>query len=341
MRLLDTIDACVPHPSEAIQEQAGRALFALMHSYFPVSSKGPTQRLQSRVVDKYVKEVRTSINPAVTRGFSLALGYLPSKLLAPSSKVLDTCLAPLCRASRPDAKVGNDKDAETRRNALVSLARICKTVGVEPRPINSDECIVGLTQKQVGHVFAAFFRSLNDYNMERRGDVGSMSRIVAMQGLETLALVTTKDQAVANDCFTEETCIHIVGGLLKQLAEKLDSIRSEAGNCLVRILTQSNPPIPHIPHKDLLIRALKIESVDRMYGYSTNWADASVTFPIVIQAIEIVEFFEFVVSGLVISVGCLTQSVAKHASAVLLQWIKESKDADIDRLGRGEFPVKD
>ena len=126
VRLLDSVDTCLSHPNETIQEQAGSALFALTRSYFPVSSNGPSARLQSRVVDKYTKTARTNINPAATRGFSLALGCLPAKILAPSSKVLDMTLSCLCRISHPRATVGNEKDAETRKNALVSLSRICE-----------------------------------------------------------------------------------------------------------------------------------------------------------------------------------------------------------------------
>lgn len=336
MRLLDSIDACIPHPSEDIQEQACKALFRLMRSYFPVSAKGPTQRLQSRVVDKYVKQVKTSINPAATRGFSLALGHLPEKLLAPSTKTLDTCLATLCRTSRPDAKVGNDKDAETRRNSLVSLGRICKTVGIG-RQYGKDECVVSLTAKQTGHVFAALFRGLNDYNMERRGDVGSMSRIVAMQGLEIMTLVTTNDPVFAKESFTEEICVQIIGGILKQLSEKLDAVRCEAGKCLVRILKQSEPVVPHIPQRERLLEALGLDCKNDSDRLSFNWADASRTFPIVIKALGISEYFDFVLSGLVISVGCLTQSVAKHASAVLLQWVKVAEERDIERLGKGRW----
>jgi hypothetical protein len=335
VRLLDTVDACLPHPNEGIQKQAGKALSALMRSYFPVGTKGPSDRLQKRVVDKYVKEATTNINPAATRGFSLALGCLPAKLLAPSSKVLDSSLAFLCRASRPDATVGNDKDAETRRNALVSLARICETVGVKPN-LNDNAGVVVVSPKQLGHVFTALFGGLNDYNMERRGDVGSLSRIVAMQGLVTLALTTTKELDVADEYFNKDTCTKLIGGLLKQLAEKLDAVRSEAGNCLLRILKQKEPPIPYIPQKDRLIDSLRPKGSGNADELNINWADASETFPMVIQALDIEEYFDHIISGLVISVGCLTQSVAKQASAVLVQWVKESNDENINRLGEGE-----
>jgi hypothetical protein len=336
VRLLDSIDACLPHPSEAIQEQAGKALRALMKSYFTVGAKGPSDRLQKRVLDKYVEQLRTSINPAYTRGFSMALGHLPAKLLAPSIKVLDLSLVNLCRTSRPDAKVGNDKDAETRRNSLISLARICKTVGIEAIA-TENECIVPLTESQVGGVFTALFLGLEDYNMERRGDVGSMSRIVAIQGLEEMALVTTRNPSTMGPFFSEETSSKIVGGLLKQLSEKLDAVRSEAGKTLVRILKKSDPPIPFILKKEELLAALNPEESINIGYDEISWADASVTFPMVMKAASIDEYFDDIISGLVISVGCLTQSVSKHASAVLLQWVKGAQEESIQRLGESKI----
>ena len=161
-----------------------------MLTYFPVGEKGPSERLQKRVVDKFVNIVRTGINPASTRGYSLALGYLPAKLLAPSLDVLDISLSCLCRISHPNAKVGNDKDAETRRNALVSLSRILETVGIVPSR-EQCECVVVFSNVQLKQVFDTYMRSMEDYNTDQRGDVGSKCRLAAMNGLVGLATITT------------------------------------------------------------------------------------------------------------------------------------------------------
>lgn len=304
-----------------------------MRVYFPVGPQGPSERLQKRVVDKYVQQVKTNINPAATRGFSMALGRLPAKLLAPSSKVLDFSLACLCRISRPDATIGNDKDAETRRNALVALARICETVGLVPKG-DEQVCPVGLTSTQVGHVFSALFRGLGDYNMERRGDVGSMSRVAAMHGLVSLVLTVNRHPPGTADVhFDREICTQLVGGLLKQLGEKLDMVRNEAGKCLVQILTHIEPEIPYVAEKKRLVVSLGIS--DRTA--SINWADAAVTFPLLVEVLGIEEYFEYVVAGLVISAGSLTQSVVKEAGAALVRWVKGASDSNIDRLGAGKF----
>lgn len=264
----------------------------------------------------------------------MALGCLPAKLLAPSENVLNLCVANLCKSARPDSKVGSDKDAETRRNSLIALTQICKTVGVATKP-RFDECVVSLNTKQVGQVFATLFLGLDDYNKERRGDVGSMCRIAAMNGLVDMAFITTTCDSV-EPFFSAEMATKLVGGLLKQLAEKLDAVRSEAGKCLIRILQQFDPRLPYIPRRRELLVALQSADGGSMGHQNINWADSSVTFPLVMKAAQIDTYFGFIISGLVISVGSLTQSVSKHASGVFLQWVKDANKTDVQRLGRGK-----
>lgn len=340
VRLLDTIDACIPHPNEDIQEQATMALSQLLTFYFPIGRKGPSDRLQKRVVDKYVKQVTTSTNAAATRGFSMALGRLPSKLLAPSSAVLDKALACLCRMARPDTTIGTDKDAESRRNALVALARICRTVAVSPS--GEDACTVGLTDKQLGHVFAALLRGLDDYNMERRGDVGSMSRIAAMEGLVSIAktVCSSRDIDKISATFDVISCTKIVAGLLKQLSEKLDSVRSASGRCIVQILVDLDPVIlPYVREKEQVCSHLKIEDETNAMMH-VNWSDAAVTFPLVTKCLDIETYSLHVLSGLIISVGCLTQSVSKEAGMALVQWLKSAPLNSIHRTGEGKHTKK-
>ena len=339
VRLLDSIDACIPHPNEEIQEQATLALSRLMANYFPVGPNGPSDRLQKRVIDKYVHQIQTSLNPAAIRGFSMALGRLPAKLLAPSSKNLDFVLDGLCRLSSPDAMIGTDKDAESRRNALVALTRIFRTVGKSQ--IEAGSALVSLTAQQVDRILTALLQGLGDYNMERRGDVGSMSRIVAMQGLVSVASTSSLLQDPgAFSVINAEICEKMVGGLLKQLGEKLDAVRSEAGRCLVQLLTQTEPMISRLPEKERLLHCLEIKgSSDGSEADKRNWADAALTFPLVINGLDIERYFSYVLSGLVISVGCQTQSVAKEAGASLIVWTKRASPEKIQQLGEGKYRV--
>ena len=75
----------------------------------------------------------------------------------------------------------------------------------------------------------------------------------------------------------------------------------------------------------------------------TNWASPAVTFPLVMKAVNIEEFFRDVLSGMVISVGGLTESVTRHSGAALLEWTGALKTAGMKptlaRVGEGEAPI--
>jgi hypothetical protein len=199
--LLDSLDVNLKHPNEDIQKAAVAALCALMNSYFPVGPKGPSERLQSRVVNNYIKLVKEEENPAATRGFLLAFGCLTAKLVSHITEVLDAVIDCFSYASNPETKVGHQGDAETRRNAVESLVRLCETVNIGVKsegsnngaePEQYEYPTVGMNKKQVQKVFNCLLLSMEDYNTDRRGDVGSWSRTAAMKGLVTVTLLAVK-----------------------------------------------------------------------------------------------------------------------------------------------------
>ena len=324
VRCLDSIDMNLRHANEEIQLAASNALAGLMNSYFPVGDKGPSDRLQKRVVDKYIDLVDKSDHPGESRGYALGLGALPAKLLAPSRNVLANVLECLCKAARFDACVGNDRDAETRRNALKALANVCETVTIDEFRSTCPPS-VGLSKELTKQVFESFILALNDYNMDRRGDVGSWSRLAAMDGLETLTFAAVEaNNRLSPGYFDSELCVRIIGGLLKQLSEKLDSIRARAGMCLTRILTSICPVVPFIPRREYLLNALGLTEKIQI-----NWSSAESTFRLVMNAGCVDEFFYDIIKGLVPSVGGLAKSVARYSEEALLAWTR-----DIDNPNR-------
>ena len=306
-------------------------------------------------MDKYITIIETNENPASTRGYSLALGYLPKKLLVPSPTVLDSVMICLCKKAHFNSKVGGEKDAGTRRNALIALRRASQTVGTTYSP-NADNDVKGaakaasLNPSQVAQVFDAFLLGLRDYNVDRRGDVGSWCRIEAMRGLEAMTLMTVEEHSDdLPEYFSKPLCTSVICALLKQFSEKLDSARVEAGKCLQRILCKE-PEIPCILERQKLQECLGLifdgskarntEEQDEVDDRrDTNWADASLTFPMLARVMDIPDYFPAIMAGMVISVGGLTESVAKHSSAALLQWVKDAKGSRrMNALAEGRLP---
>jgi tubulin-specific chaperone D len=277
-----------------------------MRSYFPVGECGPSSRLQSRVVDKFIHHLTLSDNPAETRGYTRALGSLPRKLLAPSMHVLNSILTCLVRTARLNSKVAQQGDAETRQNAIQALVSIAKEVrfegsGVPPK--------VGMSPQQLSLILNCFLLGLQDYNTDRRGDVGSWIRIASMSGLVGVIFLSLESHQSMESNFI----ITVVGELLKQLSEKLDNVRYHAGKCLEQLLQSQD--IQSIIKVDTLRDCLSI-------GMGTNWSDSKVTYRKVVTAMNIPIFFHNIVSGLIVSVGALTESVTKYAEEALVDWIR-------------------
>jgi len=338
VKLLDSVDACLKHPKEEIQEVAAAALGALTRSYFPVGPSGPSDRLQKRVVDKYVDILRTEDNPAASRGYALGLGRLPKKLLAPNHQVLDAVINTLANAAKINSKVGDEGDAETRRNSIASIVGVCTEVGLVATSLMP--IVVPLSKDNVDVAFESLLASMEDYNTDRRGDVGSWCRIAAMKGLVHLTLLAVSGEDDACEVgvaskrlyFDEQRCTRVIGALLKQLSEKLDNVRLCAGTCLEKVLRSTDPILPHIPSRSELEDALGLEQRDHI-----NWANPTVTFPMVMRSAYIGDMFEYVIAGMVISVGGLTESVTKSSTSALLEWTRGAR-GDCKRLGDGELP---
>ena len=395
LTLLDSLDENLKHPNENIQKAAAKGLAALMLCHFPIGRNGPSDRLQDRVVDKYIGNVLGQDNPAATRGFALALGHLPPKLLAPNAKVLGSILECLIKTSNPVALVGGQGDAETRRNSIQSLVSVCEAVGLHSNNDKDKESTshITLTPKQLHDVFQALLDATEDYNTDRRGDVGSWSRIAAMIGLEKLSLLAAKgstpkipqffssqsksnvkpftlvpplcdrlsflesnitnkvkicvkdnipmrdvqETRAVNYLFTDEVCAKVIGALLKQLSEKLNAVRLQAGQCLERLLVSTNPLIPFVPCRKGIVAALELNEMSE--SSKKNWGNPSETFPLVMRvaALGVDAFFDNIMSGIVISCGGLTESVTKEATKSLLDYLRCLKSyASFSNVGDGK-----
>lgn len=84
-----------------------------------------------------------------------------------------------------NSRVGDEPDAETRRNALLALVELSQTLGVSVSP-NDGDTGHGLTRAQLQRALATLLRATGDYATDKRGDVGSWCRQAALKGLAAL-----------------------------------------------------------------------------------------------------------------------------------------------------------
>ena len=97
----------------------------------------------------------------------MALGVLSGRLLQDMSAELIQTLSTNCIAKGQESD-----DAETRKQAVKSLVSVIMTLGIQR---------VG--PELLSQALNTMFATLNDYQLDRRGDVGSWVREEAMQSL--------------------------------------------------------------------------------------------------------------------------------------------------------------
>ncbi|KAJ7541816.1 hypothetical protein O6H91_10G078100 [Diphasiastrum complanatum] len=341
--IMDTLDENLKHPNSQIQVSAVAGFQAFVKFYL-LPATATTIR---NVVTKHVEALNKDPNPAKRRGAALALGALPPEYLLDSWREV---INALCFASSLEENV-DDRDAETRVNAVRSLKSVCKTLVDASGLATSVAISKTFLAVLKGQVMDCFFSALDDYAIDNRGDVGSWVREAAMEGIECCAhllcqcVSTSKDleqirsetiqvaidakinTEIESDMFYKHThcdnaCvlderfgIKIIGGLAKQAVEKIDHVRDIAGRTLQRLIHSLPVDISFIPHRIELERLMPKDT-------SIHWADPGESFPQFVQILQFPEYRPFLVSGIVISIGGLAELLGNAALKSLLNSLK-------------------
>lgn len=106
-------------------------------------------------------------NIAITRGYNMAFGVLSLGVIKALLNDLMLTLMMNCIAKGKESD-----DADTRKQAVKALISVIKTFGINNIP-----------QDKIEQTLGTFYKALNDYQVDRRGDVGSWVREEAMIAL--------------------------------------------------------------------------------------------------------------------------------------------------------------
>ncbi|CAM8901801.1 unnamed protein product [Rhodiola kirilowii] len=318
--LLDTLSENLRHPNSQIQKAAVDALKHFVASYLVTTDAGSA----SDIVLKYLDQL-SDPNVAARRGSALALGVLPYNLLA---KRWRDVLLKLCNSCLIEENP-EDRDAEARVNAVKGLVLVCETLfqAREHSEVTSENDI-SILHTIKNEVMTSLFKALDDYSVDNRGDVGSWVREAAMDGLERCTYILCSVDHVSNTGGAVETDkrleffdVHIatalIGGIAKQAMEKMDKLREVAAKVLQKILYNEKAFVPFIPYRELLEKILTRES-------DLNWAVPTFSYPRFIQLLQFNCYSKYVLSGLVISIGGLQDSLRKASLSALLDYLHGS-----------------
>lgn len=167
-QFFETLKENLRHPNSLIQEEATNAFKSFCTAYFS-DDLSPDRLWIIEEVRGLMAPSMNDANHAVTIGYNMGLGVLSGRLLQEMSDELIKCLVTNCH---PKGKESDD--AETRKQAVKSLVSVVMTLGIER-----------ISPELLNLALNTLYDGLNDYQLDRRGDVGSWVREEAMISLTT------------------------------------------------------------------------------------------------------------------------------------------------------------
>ncbi|KAI7830495.1 tubulin folding cofactor D C terminal-domain-containing protein [Gamsiella multidivaricata] len=263
------------------------------------------------------------------RGFALALGeidYREAKNVGWVSRVVEALAVTADHTSAVFA------DAEARRNSVNAVTNIIRVLDRKYQQVISPE----LSKK----ILEIYFKGLEDYSIDHRGDVGSWSREASMLGLEVMVPLVARLDAEAESSsssavryLSDEDHTLALSKLLQQSVEKIDRIRACAAMVMTTILyttsagPSSTPAEQEVEQQELsseyVLRAAHREQVMQVLPKNDdmNWLQASEVYPRVVQLLNLPEYRSDLLVGFIVSAGGLTESLVRHSSACLTEFV--------------------
>ncbi|CAG8463919.1 114_t:CDS:10 [Diversispora eburnea] len=245
------------------------------------------------------------------RGFVLALGVIRYDKIP---ECLELSVNSLILSSKlQETKMWNDP--ETRRNAFTSFTVISKNLGESFKTF----CSKSIFDKML----EAAFVGLEDYNVDLRGDIGSWIRKASMMYLAVICpLMARLDQKDPNcePWLSDELIKKIFGNLLKQSVERIDKIRTCAGNILMELLYARTDDgenwLFNIKGREVLQSTLpKDEEI--------HWISPLELYPRMVKLLVLPDYRLEALTGFVLAAGGLTESLIRHSSSTLLEYASE------------------
>ena len=174
---------------------------------------------------------------------------------------------------------------------------------------------------------------MDDYTVDRRGDTGAWVREAAMSGIVTLTLAANKSNLVPEVCVAK-----MMPKLAQQSVEKIDRTRGHAAKAFATILLLSNPAIPSIPNYEEVVRLFpenfrqnNDENGSKNFE-AFGWAVESETFPIFAKLLRFEAYKDYVLLGLVASVGGLAERLVMQASNSFFNQVEQMSKADLTAM---------
>lgn len=294
LRLLTTVNECIAHPKPEVPPDALKALFALAREFTDDEIQPATEAATMFYLSNLHSE-----NVAFRRGYTLALGHLPGKLLFPGKHdVIDA----LCKATEIETEM-DLRDVESRANAVKALIEVVQQLYPQPDAILAD------FEYLSENVMTTLFTTMEDYSTDRRGDVGSWIREAAMDAMRRLLTLLASAKPLQ-----PTLVLRVVSYLVRNSVERISNMRQTAIQNLFKLLHTSSV---EIPLRNELNQIKKLVDDDPAAFGKEKGPRRMVSY------LKYSEIREALLEGLMASIGGLEKSLSKDVASGLIQFVQD------------------
>ncbi|XP_071539059.1 tubulin-specific chaperone D isoform X2 [Panulirus ornatus] len=291
------LEECIVYVDENIRAAALEALPPFWTTYFEPTSE---EKLEWRddLITRYTKALNT--DKEIQRlGYAAALGCLTHSLVVGK---FDTVVEALIGVT--EITSGTANWAQTRKEAISAILRLVQTVGIRKDGKACDQ----VCETNLISIYQALLRGLDDYTMDRRGDIGAWVREAAILSLQTLTVAVVAEDATL---LTEEIIGEMMSRICQQAVERIDRTRKVAGTAFATLL-YSSPRLPYIPN---------LEELECIFPEDTckvmNWASEKSTFHLFIQLLDFPVYRSRVLLGVTYSAGGISANLSRYTNEAL------------------------
>jgi len=281
-----------------------------------------------KLIETFLHNLKSTRKEYVRSGYCLAVGFFPEYLLT-SNGNFNRIVRALIEASKSfsgqtveptkPAVSGSVKSnlqdsgwVTARKDAIKGLTNLFKLIKKQ-----TDIHSFDLNTEIFLEVIDAYFYGLNDYSIDAKGDSGSKVREAAIEGLESFIELCARYQ-IADIITNKELITNCLGKIVQQSTERIDRTRNLAGRAFGNLIHNQFLNLNFLPFI-VEIRSVFKKSMCEML----DWNVAHITFPLFVKLMRIKEFQTHLLTGIIFSIGSLTESLVKSATSSFLKELKE------------------
>lgn len=299
------LEECLSNEVSSVRIVSAEAHTAFFTEYYFTWDQDSRHAIINRYLDNLHSTSQTN-----RIGFAQAIGHFPEPVLKEKNEDIFKKLMKCCYITKETTLW-----AESRKEAMISLRKICETLGLE----HTEQW-----KSFVNDLYECLFNGLGEYTNDSRGDIGSWVREAAISGI--LSLTNLVYDAKFTCMLNENLMKNVIGGISQQAVERIDRTRAKAGTAFNSLIRSDLPNIPY--HNELRT----LFSINDDSGKYIDWKSESETFPLFIQMLSFPPYVQYLLKGIIFSVGGLSESLVKHSSMSLFTYLQQLDKTTLSSL---------